>query len=124
MNLIDSSGWLEYFVDGGNSELFAPVIEDIGSVIISTINIFEVFKKIRLEKDEQSAVASVNLMSNAVIVPVDYEIAVEAARLSLAHKLPMADSVIYATALRYNAIVYTQDSHFEGLHFVKYFKKR
>jgi toxin FitB len=123
MNLIDSSGWLEYFADGKNSDFFAFPIEDISKVVVSTINLFEVYKKILFERDEQNAMAAISFMAKANIIPVDDEIAIEAANLSLNLKLPLADSIIYATAIKANAIVYTQDSHFEGLQFVKYIKK-
>lgn len=123
MNLVDSSGWLEYFADSKNAKIFAPVIEDSENLIVSTINLFEVFKKILKVKDENSAVEAVAIMEGVKVIDVSVSIAVEAALISYERKLPMADSLIYATALRNNAIVWTQDIDFKGLEKVRYFKK-
>ena len=122
MNLIDSSAWLEYFTDGNNAEFFAPVIENIDEVIISVINLYEVYKKVLLEKDENEAIQAVALMQQAKVIDVTNSISILAARLSIKFKMPMADSIIYATARMYDAIVWTQDSHFKDLESVKYFK--
>ena len=123
MNLVDSSGWLEYFVDGKNAKVFAPIIEHTEDLIVSPINIFEIFKKIMAEKNEHTAVAMVAFMQQAKTIEVSSMIAVQAAKLSNEHKLPMADSLIYATARTQDAIVWTQDSHFMNLYGVKYFPK-
>ena len=123
MNLIDSSAWLEYFTDGNNAEFFAPVIENIDEVIISVINLYEVYKKVLLEKDENEAIQAIALMQQAKIIDVTNSISILAAKLSIKFKMPMTDSIIYATARMYDAVVWTQDSHFKDLESVKYFKK-
>ncbi|MCX6148997.1 MAG: type II toxin-antitoxin system VapC family toxin [Ignavibacteriales bacterium] len=123
MNLVDSSGWLEYFVDGKNAKFFAPVIEDTENLIVSVINIYEIYKKILIEKDENKALQSVSLMQQAKIVEVNSSIAIQAAKLSSLLKLPMADSLIYTTAQIFNAVLWTQDVDFKNLENVKYFKK-
>jgi len=123
MNLIDSSAWLEYFTDGNNAEFFAPVIENIDEVIISVINLYEVYKKVLLEKDENEAIQAIALMQQAKVIDITNSISILAAKLSIKFKMPMADSIIYATARMYDAIVWTQDSHFKDLEYVKYFKK-
>ena len=123
MNLIDSSAWLEYFTDGNNAGFFAPVIENIDEVIISVINLYEVYKKVLLEKDENEAIQAIALMQQAKVIDVTNAISILAAKLSIKFKMPMADSIIYATARMYDAIVWTQDSHFKDLEYVKYFKK-
>ncbi|MCL4384892.1 MAG: type II toxin-antitoxin system VapC family toxin [Actinobacteria bacterium] len=123
MNLIDSSAWLEYFTDGNNAEFFAPVIENTTEVIISVINLYEVYKKVLSEKDENEAIQAAALMQQAKVIDVTNSISILAARLSIKFKMPMADSIIYATARMYDAIVWTQDSHFKDLESVKYFKK-
>jgi len=123
MNLIDSSAWLEYFTDGNNAGFFAPVIENIDEVIISVINLYEVYKKVLLEKDENEAIQAIALMQQAKVIDVTNSISILAAKLSIKFKMPMADSIIYATARMYDAIVWTQDSHFKELESVKYFKK-
>ena len=123
MNLIDSSGWLEYFVGGKNANFFAPVIEDIANVIVPTIGIFEVFKRTLVDKNRDDALEAVAMMYGGRIVDLDREIALIAAELSFELKLPMADSIILATARANDAILWTQDEHFKGLAGVKYIKK-
>lgn len=123
MNLVDSSGWLEYFTNGKNAEYFAPVIENTENLIVSVINLYEVYKKISVEKDENSAIQAVALMLQPKIIDITESISIFAARLSIDYKLPMADSLIYATAKIHDAIVWTQDSDFENLEDVKYFQK-
>lgn len=120
MNLVDSSGWLEYFSNSKNSDYFAPPIENTDNLIVSTINIYEVFKKVLKEKDENHALEAIALMYQANVKDVDSEISLLAAKLSLELKLPMADSIILATARVNNATLWTQDSDFKeikGLNF-------
>ena len=123
MNVIDSSGWLEYFIGGKNANFFAPVIEDTASVIVPTISIFEVFKRTLIDKNRDDALEAVAMMYDGKIVDLDREIALIAAELSFELKLPMADSIILATARANDAILWTQDMHFNGLARVKYIKK-
>ncbi|MHB1275498.1 MAG: PIN domain-containing protein [Candidatus Humimicrobiaceae bacterium] len=123
MNLVDSSGWLEYFTDGKNAEYFAPVIENTSELIVSVINLYEVYKKISSEKDNNAAIQAIALMQQPNVIDVTESISILAARLSIDLKIPMADSMIYATAKIYDAIVWTQDSDFKNLEGVKYFKK-
>ena len=123
MNVIDSSGWLEYFVGGKNANFFAPVIEDTENVIVPTISIFEVFKRTLVDKNRDDALEAVAMMYGGRIVDLDREIALIAAELSFELKLPMADSIILATARANDAILWTQDEHFKGLAGVKYIKK-
>ena len=110
MNLVDSSGWLEYLADSKNAKLFAPAIEKTDELIVSTINIYEVYKKILLEKDENSAIQVIGLMQQAKVIVVNSSIAIQAAKLSYGQKISMADSIIYITAKQNNGIVWTQDS--------------
>jgi predicted nucleic acid-binding protein len=123
MNLVDSSGWLEYFTDGKNSEYFAPIIENTSELIVSVINLYEVYKKILSEKDNNAAIQAIALMQQPNIIDVTESISILAARLSIDLKIPMADSIIYATAKMHDAILWTQDSDFRNLEGVKYFKK-
>ena len=123
MNLVDSSGWLEYFTDGKNAEFFAPVIENTDELIVSVINLYEIYKKIASEKDDDSAIQAIALMQQPKVIDVTNSISILAARLSIKLEMPMADSIIYATARMYDAIVWTQDSDFENLEGVKYFRK-
>ena len=123
MNVIDSSGWLEYFIGGKNANFFAPVIEDTENVIVPTVSIFEVFKRTLIDKNREDALEAVAMMYDGRIVDLDREIALIAAELSFELKLPLADSIILATARANDAILWTQDEQFKGLAGVKYVKK-
>jgi predicted nucleic acid-binding protein len=123
MNLVDSSGWLEYLTDGKNAKFFAAVIENTDELIVSVINIYEVYKKVLVEKDENTAIQVVGLMQQAKVVDVTPLIAIQAAKYSSEFKIPMADSLIYTTARMNDSIVWTQDIDFKNLDGVKYNKK-
>lgn len=122
MNLVDSSGWLEYFTDGKNADSFAPVIENTEDLIVSVINLYEVYKKILTEKGKDPAIQAIALMQQPEVIKIDELISITAAGISRKLKLPMADSIIYATAKMYDATIWTKDSDFEGLGNVKYFQ--
>ena len=123
MNLVDSSGWLEYFADGKNAEFFAPPIQDIKNLVVSTINIYEVFKKILEQKDENGALEAIAVMQQARVIDFDSTLALSSAGLSYELKLPMADSIILATARSLKATLWTQDLHFANIPDVKYISK-
>ena len=123
MNLVDSSGWLEYLSDGKNADFFTEVIEDTENLIVSTINIYEVFKKILLEKDENAALQVAAMMQQAEVKDVTSQLSLLAARLSYEHKLPMAHSLILATARTNNARLWTQDSDFKNFPDIKFVEK-
>lgn len=116
LNVVDSSGWLEYFVDSGRAELFAPAIEDTHNLIVPVISIYEVFKKVLRERSEDDALQAASTMQTGRIVDLDMSLALESAR----HALPLADSIIYATALRFDATLWTQDKDFLELPNVRY----
>ena len=124
MNVIDSSGWLEYFTGGENASFFAPAIQDVENVVVPTVSIYEVFKRILIEKDRTDALEAVAIMYDGRVVDLDREIALIAADLSYELKLPMADSIILATARANNATLWTQDEHFKDLEGVKYVEKK
>lgn len=123
MNLVDSSGWLEYFTDGTNAKIFAPAIEDSDKLVVSVINLYEVYKKVMTERNENAAKEAAGILMRGRVLEVDASIAVRAARLSCEFKIPMADSLIYVTARMNNAIVWTQDYDFKDLEGVKFIKK-
>lgn len=123
MNLVDSSGWLEYLADSKNAKNFASAIENTDELIVSTINIYEIYKKVLLEKDENNALQVIALMQQAKVIEVSSSNAIAAAKFSFEQKIPMADSIIYITAQLNDAIVWTQDIDFKDLDGVKYFKK-
>ncbi|MDI7220646.1 type II toxin-antitoxin system VapC family toxin [Leptospira santarosai] len=124
MNIVDSSGWLEYFSGTKRSGLFSEAIEKTDKRIVPTISLYEVFKKIYLERDENSALRAIAHMQQGTVIDLDASISIFAAKLSRDRKIPMADSIILATALKYKATLWTQDEDFIGLDRVKYFPKK
>lgn len=123
MNVVDSSGWLEYFGNGRNADFFAPIVQDLASLVVPTVSLYEVFKRILLERTESEALQAVAVMHQGKVVDLTETVALTAAKLSLQHKLPMADALILATAKSFNATLWTQDSDFEGLPNVQYIAK-
>ncbi len=123
-NVVDSSGWLEYFGKGINGEWFRPIIQKNADLIVPTISLFEVFKRVASQRDEEEALKAVSLMTSGHVVDLTQELAILAAELSMELKLPMADSVILATAQSHHAILWTQDEHFKGLKDVEFIEKR
>lgn len=124
MNVVDSSAWLEFFVDGPNAGEFAAAIEDADSLIVPTITLFEVFKRIRVQRDADSALEAIAFMQRGRPIELDADLAIEAADLSVDLKLPLADSIILATARRHEAVLWTQDSDFKGIPAVEYRRPR
>lgn len=123
MNVVDSSGWLEFFADGQNADFFAPAIQDIKQLIVPTLSIFEVFKRILQQREEGEALQAIALMQQGTVVELTSNLAIEAAKLSLEENLPLADSIMLATSRAYDAILWTQDSDFENISGVKYVLK-
>jgi len=124
LNLVDSSGWLEYFAEGRNAAFFAPAIENTKLLLVSAVNCYEVFRRIAEQRDENAALQAVAAMQEGTIVDVSADLAVLGAKLALEVKLPMADSIILATARTHRATVWTQDSDFAKLPGVRYIAKR
>ena len=123
MNVVDSSAWLEYFADGPNAEHFAKVIEKPDGLLVPSITLLEVFKRISQQRDESTALQYVAVMQQSTVVELDAALALRAAALGLRQKLPLADSIVYATAQHANAIVWTQDADFEELAGVRFWRK-
>jgi len=124
MNVVDSSGWLEYFTGAPNANLFRSAIKDEQHLIIPTICLYEVFKVILARAGEAEALNAAGLMSFGQIVDLDREIALSAGQISNQWKLPMADSIIYATAQAKAATLWTQDEHFKDLPGIKFIGKQ
>jgi toxin FitB len=124
MNLVDSSGWLAYFADEKNASKFAKPLQDIDNLLVPTIIMYEVFKVILRQRTEQEAIIVQAHMQQGIIVELSSELALLASRLSIENRLPMADSIILATAHAYNATIWTQDEHFSGIKDVKYFPEK
>lgn len=123
MNVVDSSCWLEYFAGSKVGDAVTSVIESIDSLIVPSITLYEVFKKLLTEADENAALLAVAHMKQGRVVELDADLAIYAAKLGKEHKLAMADSVIYATATKLNCLLWTQDKHFKDLNRVKYFER-
>ncbi len=124
MNVVDSSAWLEYFANGPNASFFAKPIQETEALLVPSLTIFEVFKRVLQQFDESDALNAVAIMQQGRVVDLDSSVALTAARLSVDNKLPLADSVILATAREYDATLWTQDADFEGLEKVKYRTRR
>jgi len=123
MNVVDSSGWLEYFADGPNAASFAKPIQAIGSLIVPSISLFEVFKRVMTQRGEDAALEAAAMMRQGRVIPLDDALALDAARLSVEHRLPMADSIILATAVAHRATLWTQDVDFKTVQGVRYLPK-
>ena len=124
MNVVDSSAWLEYFADGPNAAAFSRPIEANRSLIVPSLSLYEVFKQVSQQRSEDQALRAIAVMEQGTVVDLDRATALEAARLSIEHRIAMADSVMLATAQRHKATLWTQDSDFDGLPGTKYFAKR
>src|SRR5689334_14271778 len=124
MNVVDSSGWLEYFINGKNAAFFAPAIEDAQNVIVPTISLFEVFKRILMDGNRDDALEAIAVMKEGRVVDLDDNLALVASELSYELKLPLADSIILATARANSATLWTQDAHFKDVQGVKFLQKK
>lgn len=123
MNVVDSSAWLSYFAGDKNARLFAKPIEALEKLLVPSITIIEVFKSVLRQRNEESALEVVAHMKQGTVIALDGELAVNAAVFGVELKLPLADSIIYATAHKYDAIVWTQDADFQGIENVKFYPK-
>ena len=124
MNIVDSSGWLAYFADEPNAEYFLTPLNDASSLIVPTVTIYEVFKVVLRESSENQALHAAVAMQKGTVVDLTTTLAMAASKLSLKHNLPMADSIILATANEFAATIWTQDSDFKNIGGVKYFPKK
>lgn len=124
MNVVDSSAWLEYFADGPNADHFAAPIEEPAALLVPSITLLEVFKRVSQQRSEDAALQCVAVMQQGTVVELDAALALRAAALGLRHRLPLADSIVYATAQASEATVWTQDADFEGLSGVQFHPKR
>ncbi len=124
MNLVDSCGWLEYYADGPNAEFYAPAVEDPENLVVPSICIYEVFRKILQQRGEAPALQSAALMHQGLVVDLSSSLALSAAKIGMEMKLPLADSIILATARIHNAAVWTQDAHFKNMKGVRYIDRK
>ncbi len=124
MNIVDSSGWLAYFADEPNAKHFLNPLKDTASLVVPTITVYEVFKVVLRESSENEALQVTAAMQKGTVIDLTVQLAIAASKLSLENDLPVADSIILATAKAYEAILWTQDSDFKNMAGVKYFPKK
>ncbi len=120
MIVVDSCGWIDFFIDGPRAGRYAKHLKTGADLIVPMVTIYEVYKKIKRDSSEESALVAVARMKQGNLVPLNESIALHAADLGLAHGLPMADAIVYATARSAGATVATHDSHFKGLEGVSF----
>lgn len=120
MNVVDSSGWLEYFANAENAAFFELAIQDVDHLIVPSINLYEVFKLVYQQRGEDVALQAIAQMQQGQVIELTSALALSAAQLSLKERLPMADSVILATARAFQAVLWTQDADFKDLEGVQY----
>jgi predicted nucleic acid-binding protein len=123
VNIVDSSGWLEYFADGPNADRFASPLGNVAELLVPSITLYEVFKIVCRQRGEDAALQAVAMMQQGRVIELSSSIALLAAKLSLDMKTPMADSIILATAQIHGAVLWTQDNDFEGISGVRFFQK-
>jgi len=124
VNVVDSSGWLEYFAAGPNADFFAAAVEATDELIVPTVSVYEVFKRVSQQRGEGDALQAVALMQQGDVVDLSIHLALEAARTSMVLGIPMADSIILATAQSSDATLWTQDADFADIDGVRYVAKR
>ncbi|MGE4552997.1 MAG: type II toxin-antitoxin system VapC family toxin [Desulfovibrionaceae bacterium] len=123
MNLVDSCGWLEYAASGPNADFFAPALADLRALVVPTVCLYEVYKRMTQLEGEAAARTVAAFMHQGRVVALDAPVALLGARLSLAYRLPMADSLILATARAHEAVLWTQDAHFRGVDGVRFVER-
>lgn len=123
MNLVDSCGWLEYFSEGPEASSYAKAIENTEQLVVATVCMYEVFRILLRQIGRSGALEAFATMQQATVVPLTEPLALEAASLGESQKLPMADSIILATARMHRATLWTQDAHFKGMAGVRYIGK-
>ena len=122
-DILDSSAWLECLEDGPNTIHFGPILLKLPDLIVPSIVLTEVRKVTLKQRTVAKADEVTQSMRSGIVIPIDEAIAIAAADLFIKHKLPLADSLIYAVTLAHNATLWTQDADFEGLPHVRYFPK-
>ncbi len=123
MNVVDSSAWLSYFGNDANANVFSRPIEDTERLIVPSITITEVFKIVHRQRNEDEALQIIAHMQQGRVVVLDSDLALDAARYGIEYKLPLADSIIFATGRKFDALIWTQDDDFKSLNGVKYYPK-
>jgi predicted nucleic acid-binding protein len=120
VNVVDSSGWIEYLAGGANASFFSEPLEDEEPLLVPTLSVFEVYRHMLRHVGRESALEVVAAMRGGILVDIDDRLALEAAELSADTKLALADSIILATARAHDAELWTQDADFDGIEGVRY----
>ena len=123
MNVLDSSCWIEYFFDSPIGDSLVPIVERSRQLLVPSIALYEVYKYLLSKTHKENAKIFVQMMQKGHVIPLNASLSIFAADISRKYRLSMADSIIYATAMRYNAVLWTADKHFDGLPQVQYFDK-
>ncbi len=123
MNMVDASGWVEYFLDSPRADLFASAIEDTPRLLVTSINLYEVHRVLSRKLPAHLRDTCLDLMRRAPVIDFNDARAIAAADVSSKHQLAMADAAMYAMALEYQATLWTQDADYQGLANVQYFPK-
>jgi len=124
MNVVDSSGWLAYFADEPQAKHFHKPLNEPSNLVVPTVSLYEIFKVVLRESTENEALQAVAAMQKGKVVDLTLPLALSASKLSLAHNLPMADSIILATARGHEAVLWTLDADFKNIRGVKYYPKK
>jgi len=124
MNIVDSSGWLAYFADAPGAKHFESPLKDIDNLLVPAITIYEVFKVVLRESNEHTALQAIAAMFKGKTVDLTPQLAVDAAKMSLQYHIPMADSIILATAAAYDAVIWTQDADFKDLPGIRFYPNK
>jgi predicted nucleic acid-binding protein len=124
VNVVDSSGWLEYLAEGPNSQYFAEALEATTELIVPTLSVYEVYRRVLAQRDEEHALQAIALMYQGMVVDLTATIAIDAARASAVTGLAMADSIMLTTARAFDATLWTQDADFAAIDGVRYVAKK
>ena len=124
MNVVDSSGWIEFFVGGPNADFFETPLSAADELLVPSVIVFEVYRYVLLNEGREKALSVAATMRQGRVIDLDTGLVIEAAELGASHGLPLADSIIYGSALSYEATLWTQDADFDGLDHVEYRPKR
>ncbi len=124
MNVVDSSAWIEFFNGGPNAKFFEPAILATADLVVPTMVLLEVYKHIRRHQGRDPALSAIAGMRQGRVEDLDGRTALYAGELGVEMKLPLADSVILATARLNDAVLWTQDADFEGMDDVRFKPKK
>jgi toxin FitB len=123
VNIVDSSGWIEYFTAGKNGPLFRKVILQNDNLIVPAISIYEVHKRLSQLTPADTVNECIAVMQKARVINLTPERAVAASHIATQHQLAMADAMMYAIALEFDALFWTQDVDYKGLANIEFHAK-